>query len=161
MITALDTNVLLDLLIPNPRFLDASKGALERAHTQGQLILCETVYAELASQFATREEVESFLRETNIQLVPATPEALYDASRAWNDYNARRKMEWICPSCGHRQQPANCSRCGQLLGTRTHIISDFLIGAHARAVAGRLLTRDRGFYATYFADLSLLIPAPP
>ncbi|MBT4502632.1 MAG: PIN domain-containing protein [Gemmatimonadetes bacterium] len=161
MITALDTNILLDLLIPNPRFLDASRGALERAHAQGPLILCETVYAELASQFTTREEVESFLRDTNIQLVAATPKALYSASRAWNDFNARRKKEWICPSCGHRQQPANCSQCSHPLGTRTHIISDFLIGAHARAMADRLLTRDRGFYATYFTDLSILTPALP
>ncbi|HXC45052.1 MAG TPA: hypothetical protein VNU24_00485, partial [Solirubrobacteraceae bacterium] len=44
-------------------------------------------------------------------------------------------------------------------GTRTRVIADFLIGAHAMVKADRLLTRDRGFYRRYFADLAILDPA--
>lgn len=36
---------------------------------------------------------------------------------------------------------------------RTRIVADFLIRAHALAAADRFLTRDRGFYASYFAEL--------
>ena len=51
MITALDTNVLLDLLIPEARYVATSRRALEVAHDEGPVILSEVVYAELAAQF--------------------------------------------------------------------------------------------------------------
>lgn len=54
MITSLDTNVLLDLLIPNVRYAQASQQQLDEALALGSLVIGEVVYAELASQFPTR-----------------------------------------------------------------------------------------------------------
>ena len=38
-------------------------------------------------------------------------------------------------------------------GPRKRIISDFLIGEHAVAVADNFITRNRGFFSTYFPEL--------
>ena len=56
MITAIDTNVLLDILVPNEKFCDASVRALEDAYTAGSLVICGLVYAELCIQFITQRE---------------------------------------------------------------------------------------------------------
>jgi len=134
MITAIDTNILLDILAPDPEFLEHSVAALEDAARGGSTIVCDLVYAELCVHFASQRECDEFLRDTEIRVEPLTLEAHFAASRAWRVY---------------RKQG----------GQRTRILSDFLIGAHAQTQADRLLSRDRGFYRKLFPALTLLDPA--
>lgn len=157
MITALDTNVLLDLLVPGSRYGEAAQRALDAALTEGGLVVCEIVYAELASQFPSAEDLDRFLAETRIRLEPSTPEALRHTSQAWRQYLSRRGTAFVCPKCGN-QETLSCTRCGEAVAPRQHILSDFLVGGHALAQADRLLTRDRGFYRTYFPTLRITSP---
>lgn len=155
MIAAVDTNILLDILIPDESFFASSKELLDRYVSKGQLIIGELVYAELASQFSDQQELRTFLSDTGIKLVPSNPRVLYLAGRAWKEYSRTRRTALQCPSCG-KAIPVICPACKSALKIRQHIISDFMIGAHASVHAELLLSRDRGFYKTHFKDLKVV-----
>ena len=134
MITAVDTNVLLDILVPNDSFCEASIAALKGAAAWGSLVVCDVVYGELCVHFPAQSQCDDFLAENGIRVEALTREAHFTASRAWRAY---------------RRQG----------GPRTRVLADFLIGAHAQTQASRLLTRDRGFYRKLFPALSVLDPS--
>jgi len=121
MITAVDTNILLDILVPNEPFYEASGDALEEAAGEGSIVISDIVYAELCIHFENQRDCDAFLESNEIRVQALTREAHFLASRAWRTY---------------RQQG----------GKRTRILADFLIGAHAQKQATRLLSKDRGFY---------------
>jgi hypothetical protein len=83
--------------------------------------------------------------------------ALLEASRAWKNYSKRKRDKIACPFCGNKQILL-CSSCQKVISFRQHILGDFLIGAHTKIQADRLITRDRGFYRAYFKDLKILTP---
>lgn len=134
MITALDTNILLDVLRPNPDFLDASLKALVACSSEGRLVVCDIVYAELCVHFPDRRSCDGFLRDRQIGLQAFTRSACDLAARAWKKYR-------------------------EVGGPRERILPDFLIGGHAQTRTSRLLSRDRGFYRKYFPRLVLINPA--
>ena len=78
--------------------------------------------------FAERTALDRALRGIGATLSPISSSIAYEAGLRWKQYRAAG-------------------------GPRNRIIADFLIGAHALAAADTFLTRDRGFYATYFTDL--------
>lgn len=152
MITAIDTNILLDILIPDEEHALSSKGLIDEYNEKGQLVICEMVFAELASQFLSEKELKAFLSDTSIKLINSGEKALSLAGEKWREYTKNRSGKIQCPSCGHKA-PVHCHKCNKALSFRQHIISDFIIGAHALVHADILVTRDRGFYRTYFKDL--------
>lgn len=158
MITAVDTNILLDVLIPGAAHAGKSKSLLDEALAAGALMVCEIVYAELATRFPDRPSLDRFLDETAIRVEPPTRRALHRASEAWREHLAARRRHGLrCPRCGARHETV-CARCGDRIPVRQHILADFLIGAHAAVHADRLLTRDLGFYRRYFPELRIVGP---
>ena len=117
------------------------------------LVICEVVYAELATLYHNQAELQFFLTETRIHLQHSSENSLWSASRAWARYTKNRSKEIQCSNCGKKYNVV-CT-CQSNITSRQHIVSDFLIGAHAQLQADTLLTRDRGFYKTYFPELHL------
>jgi hypothetical protein len=154
VITAIDTYILLDILIPDEEFLQSSQSLLENYSEKGQLIICDVVYAELASQFHSEETLKEFLADTHIRLTYFNEASLFLAADRWRVYTKNRKDDLRCTKCG-QSIPVMCPSCKKTILFRQHIISDFMIGAHAALHAELLLTRDRGFYKTYFKDLRI------
>ena len=156
MITAVDTNIILDVLIPNEPFSESSKKLLDSHLLKGRLILGEVVYAELAAQFPSEEELKQFLSETGMRLEYSNEKSLYIAGTRWAKYARKSNKEgFLCSQCGHSFEVA-CPRCQSAITRRLHVLSDFLIGAHALIIADCLLSRDLGIYKTYFSDLKVV-----
>ena len=128
MITAVDTGVLLDVFLRDERHGVTSRKWLVEAYDAGAIIVSHVVYAELAPAFPDRQTLDGALREVNVVVSPIDSAIAYDAGLRWRRYR-------------------------QSGGSRDRIITDFLIGAHAVAASDRFLTRDRGFFSSYFPEL--------
>jgi len=134
MITAVDTNILIDILEPDPTYGSASKEALKRCLLEGVVVACEVVWAEVSVVYAEAQDVlVEVLKQMGIQFSAMSLEASLMAARCWFEYLKRG-------------------------GGRKRIAADFLIGGHALVQCDRLLTRDKGFYREHFKGLTVITP---
>ena len=131
MTTATDTNVLLDVIQRNPRYVSQSREWLATARSRGSVIICPVVYGELVPSVDSKAELDSTLDDLGITLSPIDDAIAYEAGRRWQLYR-------------------------EAGGTRARLLPDFLIGAHALVSADTFLTRDSGFYRSYFPELQEL-----
>ncbi len=134
MITAVDTNVLLDVFANDPAYAARSLTALRSCLAEGPLVACEVVWAEVEAAFADHAAARRALDAVPVAFGSMTLAAAELAGEAWRAYR----------------------RAG---GPRDRLIADFLVGAHAAEQADRLLTRDRGFHRSAFNSLAVLDPS--
>ncbi len=131
--TLVDTNVLLDLVTNNPVWADWSQSQLEAAAVRGPILINDVVYAELSVGYLRMEEVDAALAVGRVEIVPMPRAALFLAGKVFQKYRASG-------------------------GTRTGVLPDFFIGAHAAVAKVPLLTRDVQRYRSYFPSIQLIAP---
>jgi hypothetical protein len=108
--------------------------AIEQALMGGAVVINDVIYAELSIGFDTVDEVDAVLETIGVRLAPISRRALVVAGKAFKRYR----------------------RAG---GTRTGVLPDFFIGAHAEVDDLTVLTRDPKRYRAYFATVALIVPA--
>lgn len=131
--TLVDTNVLLDVLSGDSRWLAWSIDALEASAAAGRLLINEVIYAELAVRMLSEAELDRQIERLGVSFEPSPRRALFLAGQTFRRYR----------SAG---------------GTRTGVLSDLFIGAHAQVLGCGVLTRDVRRYRTYFPAVELISP---
>jgi len=134
VITAVDTNVLLDVFGADATHGIRSAKALRGCLRDGALVACEAVWAETAVAFPGEKPFLDAMRAIGVTFSPIGESAALRASASWRMYRSRG-------------------------GKRGRVVADFLTGAHALIQCERILTRDRGFYKDYFRELTIVDPA--
>ncbi len=129
-----DTNVLLDVLLDDPRWAGWSQEQLESLALTEAIAINAVIYSELSMAFERIEELETVLSEASLTLAPIPREALFLAGKAFLAYRRRK-------------------------GTKQGVLPDFYIGAHAAVSGLTILTRDVSRYRGYFPTVNLIAPS--
>jgi predicted nucleic acid-binding protein len=128
-----DSNILLDVIKADPVWARWSISRLQDALLEGPLAINPVIYSELAVGYPTIEDLEEFIAGTSLKMMEIPRPGLFLAGKAFSAYR----------------------RAG---GSRTGVLPDFFIGAHAAALGIPVLTRDVQRYKTYFPGVELISP---
>jgi hypothetical protein len=128
-----DTNVLVDIVSDNPAWGEWSQRQLVLASARDELAINDIVYAELSVRYERIEELDEMIVEAGLVMTSIPRAALFLAGKAFLRYRASG-------------------------GTRTGVLPDFFLGAHATISRSALITRDAGRYRTYFPGIALIAP---
>jgi hypothetical protein len=128
-----DTNVLVDVLENDPEWADWSVAQLRAQAQIHRLVINPIIYAELSLTFSTVEALDDLLAAMQIPVQEIPKPALFLAGKAFVQY---------------RRQG----------GTKSNVLADFFIGAHAAVAGLAVLTRDVRRYASYFPTVRLISP---
>jgi predicted nucleic acid-binding protein len=128
-----DSNVLLDIVTEDPRWLEWSSSALASVSTTASLVINPVVFAEVSVAFDRIEDVDQVLSAPDFRREALPSEAAFLAGKAFVRYRRRG-------------------------GARSSPLPDFFIGAHAATSGYRLLTRDSRRYRNQFPTVELICP---
>lgn len=128
-----DSNVLIDILTADERWLAGSEETLADVMSSGIACINPLIYAKLCRDFDSKEALASAIEPLQLKRLALPYEAAFPASQAFVSFRKRG-------------------------GTKSSPLPDFFIGAHAQVERMPLLTRDVQRFRTYFPDVELIAP---
>ena len=128
-----DTNVLVDVLENDSNWADWSITQLRAQSKIHQLAINPIIYSELSLTFSTVEALDQTIDDLRLTMIEMPRAALFLAGKAFVRY---------------RRQG----------GTKSNVLGDFFIGAHAAVSQYPLLTRDTRRYSSYFPSVNVIAP---
>jgi predicted nucleic acid-binding protein len=128
-----DSSVVLDIFLDDPQWADWSETTLLRLDGIYALYINPIIYAEVSVGFERIEELEVAILGCGFRMIEIPKEALFLAGKAFVKYRKRR-------------------------GSKTALLPDFFIGAHAAVESIKLVTRDTTRIKTYFPTVQLISP---
>ncbi|MCC7041824.1 MAG: type II toxin-antitoxin system VapC family toxin [Burkholderiales bacterium] len=128
-----DTNVLLDVLEDDPAWADWSLHQLRAQSQVHELAINPVIYAELSLAFDSVRALDSIVEGMGLIVQELPRPALFLAGRAFLRY--RREG-----------------------GSKSNVLPDFFIGAHAAVQGWNILTRDARRYRNYFPTVTVVSP---
>ena len=129
----IDTCVVTDLADPDSTWFEWSAATLEQLDQNNTFVINPIIYAECSVGFERIEEVEALFDHLGFVSKPIPKEALFLAGKAFLQYKKRK-------------------------GSKTNVLPDFFIGAHAAVEGYQLISRDKGRFSTYFPSVELIMP---
>lgn len=129
----IDSCIITDLASPKSERFEWSASTLEQLDSNNTFIINPIIYTECSVGFTTIEEVEALFIALGFAIQPIPKEALFLAGKAFLQYKKRK-------------------------GSKSNVLPDFFIGAHAAVMNHPLISRDKGRFSTYFPSVELIIP---
>jgi hypothetical protein len=130
---ALDSSVLLDILVGDPVHGEASERCIGDALAREDVVVCDAVLAEVQAMLDTSVSLMETLTSLGIRYEPTHEAAAMRAGHMNRRFRVRG-------------------------GRRERVVADFLIGAHALLQCQGLITRDAAFFRDYFKGLKIVVP---
>lgn len=128
-----DTNVLVDVIQDDPLWAEWSLRQLRAQSALHELVINAVVYAEISLSYSSIEALETAVATMKLAMREIPRPALFLAGKAFAQYRKRG-------------------------GSKTQVLPDFFIGAHAAVEGWPLLTRDASRFRTYFPGLQVVAP---
>jgi predicted nucleic acid-binding protein len=127
-----DANVLIDVVVDEPKWSAWSQNQLSAARKSG-LAINAIIYSEIAPCFASKTQLDEFVNDFSLHLLSISDQTAYLAFIAHQTYR-------------------------QAGGPRLTTLPDFFIGAQAASDGLTLLTRDPKRVSSYFPQVALICP---
>ena len=128
-----DSNIVFDLWDKDPEWGSWSAQQLRSLSTAHDLAINAVIYAEISARFSSQANLDQAVEYLGLIVLEIPRDAAFLAGKAFQQY---------------RRQG----------GTRSNVLPDFFIGAHAASLRCEILTRDTRPYSTYFPTVPLIAP---